>query len=257
MSKLTDAALHGLKVLVTRPARQSKQLCNAIRTAGGEPVELPMLDIRQLPEDPLITNKFLNLDQYDIVITVSPNATKAGLDLVDSYWPQLPAHTTWLAVGSASGKLLAEYGIDAKFPQQDTNSEGLLRLPELQNVKGLRILIMKGQGGRQLLTQTLTAAGARVDEVNLYTRDKPKYSEYKLKSLLNRQCPDVVLVTSINSLDNLEAIVSPHLSSLKDLPLIVASDRIAAHARLLGFKQIINSEDASDESMMMAVKRLS
>lgn len=257
MSKPGNKGLDGLKVLVTRPARQSRQLSDAIRVAGGHPVEMPMLEIRVLPENPSTRDKVLNLDRYDIVIAVSANAAKIGLDLVNSYWPQLPAHIIWLTVGPASGKLLADYGIDARFPQQGANSEGLLRMPELQQVQGLRILIMKGMGGRQLLAQMLAAAGARIDEMELYHRDKPAYSNNELKALLNRKRPDVVLATSVNILDNLEAIISPLLASMKSLPLIVASDRIAEHARLLGFNKIIIADDASDQAILKAINNLS
>lgn len=253
---MTEPGTRQHAVLVTRPEPQAHQLSDAIRAAGGEPVELPMLAIRVYPENQAIKDKILNLDFYDIVITVSPTAAKAGLALIDNYWPQVPAHLMWLAVGAASRQILLDYGLDAKAPDDGSNSESLLQMPALQNVTGLRILIMKGKDGRPMLAETLAAAGANVDSMDLYERDIPQYSEDELSAIMSHHKPDVVTATSVAIIENLEAIVSPVLPGLKALPLIVASERIAARAEHLGFKQVIIAKGASDEALLNALNSL-
>ena len=256
MSEHSESALHGRRVLITRPALQAQSLAAAVTQNGGNPVELPMIDIDIYTEEQIEKDKILNLDYYDIIISVSANAARSGFNHIDQYWPQLPAHIIWLAVGAATAEILSAYGIDVKAPEH-ANSEGLLSMPVLQNINEQRALIMKGQGGRDLLAKTLESRGAKVDILDLYQRHKPSYTEAELEVRLREKPPEIVLATSVNILDNLEAIVTPCLPSLKDLPLIVASPRIAKHAEVLGFKNVITAFDASDEAMLESLKRLS
>ena len=253
---MTEPGVRQRTVLVTRPKPQSYQLSDAIRAAGGEAIELPMLAIKVYPENQAIKDKILNLDYYDIIITVSTTAAKAGLALIDTYWPQVPAHIKWLAVGAASKQILLDYGLDAKAPEGSENSESLLQMPALKNVTGLRILIMKGKDGRPVLAETLVAAGANVDSMDLYERAKPQYSDDELQGIMAHK-PDVVTATSIAILENLEAIVSPVLPGLEALPLIVASERIADRAEQLGFKQVVIAAGASDDALLSALNSLS
>ncbi|MGS9164769.1 uroporphyrinogen-III synthase, partial [Salmonella enterica subsp. enterica serovar Infantis] len=59
-------------------------------------------------------------------------------------------------------------GFDIRYPLDRDISEALLQLPELQNIAGNRALILRGNGGRELLGETLTALGAEVSFFECY-----------------------------------------------------------------------------------------
>lgn len=58
-------------------------------------------------------------------------------------------------------------GCNIHYPLDREISEVLLQLPELQNIAGKRALILRGNGGRELIGETLTARGADVGFVNV------------------------------------------------------------------------------------------
>ena len=154
-------------VLVTRPAGQAQGLLDALCAAGFGPVHhFPMLVLEPLEQlAPEQHQHLLDLDLYQHVIFISANAVRFGLERVDEYWPQLPIGINWYAIGDTTARLLQERGLEAITPGETMSSEGLLSRPELQSVEGQRVLIFKGQGGRETLRKTLVQRGARVDEL--------------------------------------------------------------------------------------------
>ena len=93
-----------------------------------------------------------------------------------------------------------EQGIDHVIvPTERFDSEGLLALPELQNVAGMRVMIFRGDGGRELLGDTLKARGATVEYVTCYLRSK---SDLDVGALLTAT-PDALTVTSSEALSHL------------------------------------------------------
>ena len=67
----------------------------------------------------------------------------------------------WFAVGFGTSLVLSDHGIKADYPTV-AGSEGLLELSGLQKVKDLKVLIVRGVGGRELLAAEL------IDEVRSY-----------------------------------------------------------------------------------------
>ena len=244
-------------VLVTRPADQASDLIRALTLAGYRAIPCPMLAIESLPETAEMRQCIIDLDLYDLVIVTSVNAAKPALKLMDKYWPQWPAHLDWLAVGSATAKVLFEVGLNTILPKVGSSSEHLLELPNLTDVADQRILILKGVGGRTLLAETLVERGARVDVLELYQRRPLTYSSTELSALFAGGAPDVLLATSESVLAAIEQNLSLVLDDLWGLPLIVFSERIAGTARDHGFKQVIVVEDVSDRSILAALNVLS
>ena len=129
--------------------------CGAFRCSRFEPLDV-------LPGD------VAELDHFDIVICVSGHAARFALDRFDAPRQRHP-DLTWIAVGSATARVLAERGIDALRPANES-SEGILALSPLSRVVGQRVLICAGRGGRPLLEEELTRRGARVTSLALYER---------------------------------------------------------------------------------------
>lgn len=243
--------LQSLAILVTRPAAQADTFCRLITEAGGEVVRFPAIEIRPIPVSKYGANQLKNWQQFDLALFVSANAVRHAQPFIQS----TASSPVIGAVGSKTAELLTASGFRVDLvPESGFNSEALLALPELQSLEDKKILILKGQGGRDLLRETLIQRGADVHELALYHRDLPEASPDALNQKGQRGEIDIVAVTSLEILSNLQTLLgSDGQGWLKRVVLLAGSSRIADQARGEGFSQIIVSADPSDESMFGAV----
>jgi uroporphyrinogen-III synthase len=244
-------------VLITRPAGAAADLlCAAVEAAGYSAFSQPLLELHALDDIGPAQHTFIEeLDLYQHVIFISGNAVRFGMSHVENYWPQLPVGISWYAIGSATAALLADFGVAAVTPGDKMTSEGLLALPALAGVELQKILIIKGQGGRDTLARELLARGAAVDELACYQRRPVDLSADDLAGKLNQWQIDTVLITSGEGLANLEVLLSPaETSNFKHLRLIVPSQRVARLAQSAGFDNIETADNASDTAMLHALK---
>lgn len=244
----TPGSLAGLRVLNPRPVRQAHALTTALTQAGADVVELPLLEIIALELSAQGRQQVLDLDRYDATIFVSANAARLGLAAIADYWPQWPHALPAYAVGPATKALLDEAGVSAFAPEQE-DSEGLLALPGLSEVAGKRLLLLRGDEGRELLPETLRARGAQVDVLSLYTRRLPSDTLARWQACSAR--PDVVLLSS--------ALIWQHWQQIAGAfalqPLLIAvSRRLAEQVRAAGAKQIWCSNGATPRAWLQAMQ---
>ena len=244
-------------VLVTRPAGEAAEiLCTALEAAGYVPHSQPLLELQSLEslEAPR-RQKLLDLDLYQHVIFISANAVRFGMERIEDYWPQLPAGLNWYAIGAATAALLERYGIEAITPGSNMSSEGLLAVPQLHYVQDQRVLVVKGEGGRDTLARELAQRGARVDELPCYRRSRPTLPEGVLARKLADGNIAAIMISSGEGLENLRVLLSPaETTNFKHLCIIVPSPRVARMAREAGFDQVVTAENASDAAMLCALE---
>jgi uroporphyrinogen-III synthase len=129
---------------------------------------------------------------------------------------------------------------DVTIPATSFDSEGLLMLPALNEVAGLRIAIFRGESGREVLGDTLRARGAIVEYVDCYRRAAPRSGADGLVAALQSGRVHALTLTSSEGLDNLEKLLDAKAwRLLQRLPAFVPHARIAERARCLGFHAIV------------------
>jgi len=236
----TARPLAGRHIVVTRPAEQAQHLAGLISAAGGEVVLFPVLTISDIDDPAPLAAVAASLEEYDLAVFVSPNAVDRALRpiLASRAWPE---HTRVATVGKGSERALARFGLTRVIaPRLRFDSEALLELPELQPMSGKRVVIFRGDGGRELLGETLSARGASVDYVSCYRRGIPEGDAAPLLALWARGELDALTVTSSEGLRNLCALLDgAGRESLARTPLFVPHDRIAAEAGRLGLATVI------------------
>lgn len=243
----TPGALAGKVIAVTRPRQQASELMQAIAAAGGDPLPAPLLEILPV-EDRAPLEAALNcLDDYALGIFISPNAVSHSLPALLAHrgWP---AHVQPAAVGQGTLRTLAAYGIHGGVaPQERFDSESLLALPELQATRlaGRRVLILRGDGGRELLAETLLARGAHVDLVTCYRRLPPGDGLVALRNALDQGRLNALTLSSSEGLRYLHAgLNAAQFETLCRLPVFVPHQRIAENAKNIGICHIILTEPA-------------
>ena len=250
-----EKPLEGITVVVTRPVHQAHSLCQLIESCGGTALRFPVLEIGE-PQDPHgLSDLIKRLGQFDIAIFVSPNAAQWGMKSIQAFGG-FPAHVKVAAVGQGTAKKLTELGVSVDiFPTEQFNSEALLAMDEFIKVAGKHIVIFRGEGGRELLADTLGARGADVEYAECYRRLRPATNTAKLHEQLTSGAVDIITVTSNESLQNLYDMVGEtDRQYLLNVPLIVVSDRGQQLALELGFNNpAIIAEKASDQALLEAV----
>jgi uroporphyrinogen-III synthase len=233
-------------ILVTRPEPQADGLCAALEAVGFTAFRLPAIAIAPNPEPVAI-----DAQDYDLVIYVSRNAVTQGLPRLQNLHPGL-RHA---AVGKGTAAELAKVGIsEVLIPETSWDSEGLLARAELAQMTGQRVLILRGDGGRGLLAQTLRERGAEVDFIEVYRRVLP---EIDPAGILERWAEiDLVLATSNALLDHLLQLLGPEAHGyLKDKTLLLVSKRGLVHAQALGYTKLIEATGASDAELIAALRQ--
>lgn len=243
-------------VLVTRPEGQGAQLCARLREDGWPVAQLPLMTLEMIEPLPASQRQLvLDLDLYQHVIFVSANAVRFGMAVIDNYWPQLPMGVSWYAVGDSTAQALLAHGVHADTPGRDMTSEGLLRLPGLSDLRNERVLLVKGEGGRNLLAETLTRRGARVDALRCYRRGPPEWRTETLLQTLEQHQIGVLLVSSGEGLANLLALPGlAESSKLETMTLVLPSARVAQAAAEAGLRHCVVAENASDQAMVEALQ---
>ncbi len=245
--RLPTAALRGLGILVTRPAHQAEGLCRLMAQAGGRPLRFAALEI--LPcADPALRR--LLRQRWDLAIYISANAVRCALAL------GLPDAASNAVVGQATAQALETAGVTPEWLPERADSEGLLALPALAQVRGWRILIVRGQGGRALLGESLRQRGALVEYAEVYRRALPATDPAELLARWQHEV-QIVTATSSDLLDNLLVLLGEAgAAKLRATPLLVVSERMQQHARALGIGASWRAAGADDWNMYQALCRM-
>ena len=203
------------------------------------------------PSDPHgSAQRLAQLSRYDLAVFVSPTAVLRALAHPAAWPPGVSAY----AVGEGTRAELERRGVRAMAPQRGTDSESLLELAELQDVNGKRVLIVRGEGGRPLLGETLRARGAEVDYAECYRRALPAADSAPLLSAWDEGRVHAVTVSSAEGLANLFTLLGVRgRDRLLGTPLFVPHARVAEAARRMGARAVLVSGPGDDEVLARLV----
>jgi uroporphyrinogen III methyltransferase/synthase len=256
-------------VVITRPAGQSNELIARLAEVGLATLDFPLIDVAPVTDDAPLRAALSSLERYALVVFVSPNAVDHAFAHSDTIWPHaLPIGV----VGPGSVQALARHGVSAPAynvisPPSGADeeaarfdSEGLFAAIDMAlgatNLEAKRVLIVRGDGGREWLAERLREAGAEVETVAAYRRLVPEPSIggwARVHELLAGES-HAWLLTSSEGVRNLHELAQDHLTvdeiaQLKRATLVTPHPRIAQTARALGFDSITVS-GAGDERIV-------
>lgn len=242
--------LSGLVIVNTRPANRAQALTTELVATGATVAALPLLEIQPLALTAEQRQWLIDIDYYRWVFVVSPTAAELGLAHLGNYWPQWPIDLHWLAVGETTAEVLRHALLEPIVPAEES-SEGLLKLPVLQQLQqGDRLLVWRGEGGRNLVRDNLQKQGVRVDYLNLYQRQLPANSHHQWLLLRAQQLPDVVILTSGEALNHWLTLVGDDAAHIA---AVVVSPRLAVLAQNAGLKTCIIAASTRGHDIIEAI----
>ena len=248
MSEVTRGKpLAGKGVVVTRPTHQARTLARLIEGAGGRPILFPVIEIREVEDLRPFMRLIDRLDEFDYAIFISPNSVERSMKLISAR-RELPPGLKIATIGGGGVRALEAHGITGVIAPQDRyDSEGLLDLPAFAVVSFKRVVIFRGVGGREHLSETLRERGAMVEYAECYQRYKPDLDPAPLLKAWERDELDAVTVTSSEGLHNLlEMVGEAGREQLTRTPLFVPHPRIAAAASGLEVKTVVVTGPGND-----------
>ena len=214
-------------ILNTRPSGQHLAFTHSLEALGFTVSHLPCLAIRGLREPQLEKNLAAH---FDFVLFTSANAVRFAHEQQPFPWNNVSVH----AIGAATALALQTLHQPlAMQPLAPFNSEAYLA--QLAPLDPARLLLIKGEGGRGLIATQLQAMGWRVSSLDLYRRELPAIDALMSARIFSHSPPDIISITSNESLDNLVILAGEFLPELLRIPLVVNSQRAADQAMRLGF----------------------
>jgi uroporphyrinogen-III synthase len=244
--------LAGVHIAVTRPPEQATKLNAAITAAGGAVISFPLLDIASLPDLSAFHAAITPLSQFDWAIFISSNAVQYGMPLLQQ--ASLPASLKFAAIGPTTASALHGFGVaEVLTPRDRFDSESLLALPELQQMQGLRVLIVRGVGGREVLADTLKQRGAEVVFGECYRRINPQADAALLAQSHSAGQLQGVIITSSEALRFLLDLAAGS-AWLQATTVFVNHDRIAEQAAAHGLS-VASAGEPGDAAMLQLLTR--
>jgi uroporphyrinogen-III synthase len=248
-------------VVITRPLAQARGLAQAVAALGRTPVLLPLLEIAPLADQSGLQAALAELDRYALVAFVSPNA----IDAAFAHVAQWPRQVAIAVLGEGSRAALARHGLDAGNtvilgPQDParSDSENLLASLDLAALAGKRVLIVRGESGRELMADGFRGAGAEVTVVPAYRRSVPDLTpelDATLRALLGTA--NDWIITSSEALrglfDLLRRLGEGQVEQMQQQHVIVPHARIAATAQALGLARVTLT-GSGDERLLAALQ---
>lgn len=248
-------ALAGRTLVVMRPLEQAGSLCERIRALGGQAVLFPVIAVGPALDPAPLESVVPRLADFDLAFFVSPNAAHYAMRfiLARRAWP---AGLRVATVGKGSERVLRGYGFEHVIaPQDGFDSEAVIALPEFsaQAVAGRKVLIFRGDGGRELLADTLRERGASVEYVTCYRRFCPDNDPTLLLDPVARGEVDGLLLTSSEGVRNLRQMLGAEgLAALRGVTVFASHPRIVAQAREAGFTAVVETP-AGDDGLMQSL----
>lgn len=232
-----------MRVIVTRPAAQAADWVLRLQAERIDAVALPLIGVAPAADAAAVKRSWSELAAQRLVVFVSPNAA-------EHFFALRPAGARWPAgvlagsPGPGTTRVLLGLGVPAAqtvAPAADAaqfDSEALWQQLAAQDWSGAEVSIVRGDGGRDWLADTLRGRGAQVSHVAAYRREAPVFNAAQqalLTEALRAPAANLWYFSSSEAIDHLERL-SAAFEPLRwpEARALATHPRIAERARRLG-----------------------
>lgn len=243
-----------MNILITRPNPHGKDLVNKLLNVGKFAYHLPLIYFSPGRCLPLLKKKLNSLSKGDFLIIASQHAARYAHSQLLKTKMNWPSIIKYYSIGQKTSLIMHKLsGISSKYPCKESNSENLLQFPELiSNISGHRVLILKGNNGRELLKNTLQKRGAIVLYCECYIRKPFQYNGIEQCKKMLKLNIKIIIITTSETLKQLYYLIPQYyrINWLIKCKLIVISKRLATIAKKFGWKNIIITKSANNSSIL-------
>ncbi|MFQ5719831.1 MAG: uroporphyrinogen-III synthase [Acidobacteriota bacterium] len=259
--RLTDpaAALAGRTVVITRPREQAASLARALHDLGAAVMEFPVIAIEPVDDPARIDAAVARLATTDWVIFTSVNGVTLFLDRVENLDGDLASlqGCRVAAIGPVTAGALEERGVTPCRIPAHYQAEGLLASLGDVDWSGKRVLVPRAWRAREVLPETLRAAGATVDVLPVYRTVRPDLDVSSLREAIEAGGIDAVTFTSSSTVSAFVSCVgaeeAPHLLVAGQVAVACIGPITAATAREAGLSVAVEARSFTAEGLADAL----
>lgn len=209
-----------IALISTRPQETNVQLSDELKNSEINLLSFPLTEIHPLNNYQIFDGVIKNIKTYQHIIFISTNAVHFFLERVKKLSLQIPKNLIFSSIGPTTKLLLQKkLSVDVHFPIKTFDSEHLLKEKIYNNVEGQKILIIRGEGGRETLKNALEEKGGIVNYGECYVRKYVDIDLIQLKNDLVNYHHQFILFSSTNSakhfIDQLHNIETDWLQNIK------------------------------------------
>jgi uroporphyrinogen-III synthase len=209
-----------IALISTRPQKTNVQLSDELKNSEIKLLSFPLTEIHRLNNYQIFDGVIENIKTYQHIIFISTNAVHFFLERVKKLSLQIPKNLIFSSIGPTTKLLLQKkLSVDVHFPIKTFDSEHLLKEKIYNNVEGQKILIIRGEGGRETLKNALEEKGGIVNYGECYVRKYVDIDLIQLKNDLVNYHHQFILFSSTNSakhfIDQLHNIETGWLQNIK------------------------------------------
>ncbi len=251
--------LSGRRIVVTRPAAQSRALITQLQALGAAPLVCPAIAIAPLADYSALDAAIACLAEYNWLIVTSVN----GVHTLLARMAELGADQAALqrlkigAIGPASAQALVKYGLHAQFMPTAYVAEAIL--DQIGDLAGQRVLLPRADIAREILAIGLRERGAQVDEIAAY-RTVPGDGATELARHIEASTIDAITFTSSSTvrytLDGLEQIGIERgraVALLNQTAIVCIGPITAATARAEGLRVDAMAQQFTSDGLVAAL----
>lgn len=249
------------RVVLTQPWPRARVLADRLRGLGHEALALPLSRIVELGGEPAVRDRLSRLDRYDWIVLVSPTAIDVAARTPGVTWPST---TGFAVVGPGSLQAIADSGLPvepARVLMPDGppfDADALVATPPLDAPRGLRILVLRGEGGSEGWIARLRAGGAAVETCELYRReplDPPQDALAALRAMLGSAPAPVFVFTQVEAVARIETLLArAGLSApAHAVPALAIHSRIVAALRGAGWR-VVRAIEPGERALAAALE---
>lgn len=238
--------------LITRPAGKADNLLASLDDDGIAYLYQPLITTAQVG---LKTQDIQLLQQADAIIFVSVSAVSCLQSQVEAALLTAPL----FAVGQTTAMALQRWLAREVIVPEDQRSEGLLQLPQLQQVAGKTVAVVRGNAGREMIKQGLVSRGAAVRYIQSYKRLPLPLDGALLCQQWQLAGIRCIVATSNEILQQLFSLVpAANQYWLQQCDWILVSPRMQDSALALGIapENITLAVNANDSALLAAISQL-
>ncbi|WP_312109759.1 uroporphyrinogen-III synthase [Pantoea septica] len=246
-----------MTILVTRPEPAASALVTRLRGLGRQAWSLPLIEFAPGSYLDRLPQQLAALRGGDLVFLLSQQVIHYAQPALIRHQAAWPADVDYYAIGRSTALAFhTASGRHVDYPRAQETSEALINLAALQRVSGKKALILRGNPGRELLAETLTARGAEVSFSQCYQRCQRHYDgPVEGRRWRNRGITTLV-VSSGEMLQQLFSLF-PAIDReewLLRCRLVVVSERLATLAGELGWQDIQVADGADNDALLRALR---